>query len=181
MQAAPVIEMIRWLQSTTLFRGLTAEEVKLVLRRCGRMKADTFDVICAENEPGETLFYILEGQVYLTRLIGTEEEFLALLEKGSCFGEVGLLGENLRTATVRARRKTLLLTMQPSLLHLLPTPLSLKLVRNIAVTSNEKLKMANKIIERLYEELHALQPKHQDWKENEERFIERLGDENPPV
>jgi len=171
----PVTQLVRWLQSTTLFRGLAGEEVKLLLRRCGRMQAGTFDIICAENEPGEALYYILDGEVYLTRLIGEEEEFLGLLGKGSCFGEIGLLGESARTATARARRPTLLLTMQPSLLHLLPTGLSLKLIRNIAMTGSEKLKMANKVIDHLYEELHALRPRSESWQEREERFIEKLG------
>ncbi|MBI2177355.1 MAG: cyclic nucleotide-binding domain-containing protein [Candidatus Tectomicrobia bacterium] len=180
VQGGPVAQLVNWLQSTILFRGLDDAEVKLLLRRCGRMQAGMFDVICAENEPGETLFYILDGEVYLTRLVGSEEEFLALLGKGSCFGEAGLLGESMRTATARARQKTLLLTMEASLLHLLPKEISAKLMRNIALASNEKLKMANAIIGRLYEQLHSLQPRTEDWKESEERFIEKFG-ENPPV
>ena len=100
--------------------------------------------------------------------------------KGSGWGEAGLLGEGMRAAPVRARQKTLLLTMEASLLHLLPIEVSAKLMRNIAMASNEKLKMANMIIGRLYEQLRALQPKPEDWKESEQRFIEKLG-ENPPV
>ena len=178
VQGGPVAQLVRWLQSTILFRGLADEEVKLLLRRCGRLEVGMFEIICAENEPGETLFYILDGEVYLTRLVGEEEEFLALLGKGSCFGEAGLLGESMRTATIRARQKTLLLTMEASLLHLIPKDVSAKLMRNIALASNEKLKMANMIIGRLYEQLRALQPKTEDWKESEQRFIEKLG-ENP--
>lgn len=176
----PVAELVRWLQTTTLFSGLTVTEVKLLLRRCGRMEAGKFEIVCGENEPGETLYYILDGQVYLTRLVGGEEEFLALLEKGACFGEAGLLGEPVRTATVRTREKTVLLTFEASLLHLIPNELSAKLMRNIALASNEKLKMANKIIGRLYEQIRSLRPDDEDWRAKEERFIERFG-ENPSV
>ncbi|MEK6711528.1 MAG: cyclic nucleotide-binding domain-containing protein [Nitrospinota bacterium] len=175
----PVLEMVRWLQATTLFRGMADQEALLLLRQCGRMKVETFEVICAENEPGDALFYILDGQVYLTRLIGEEEEFLGMLGKGNSFGEAGLLGEEARTATVRARQPSLLLTLQPTLLHLLPNELALKLMRNIAMTGGEKLKMANRIIDRLYEELRSLRPKTQDWREDEDRFIEKFEGNSP--
>jgi len=172
--------MIRSLQSTTLFRGLDDGEVKFLLRQCGRRRVEASEPVFEEQDRGENLYYILEGEVYLTRRIGEEEEFLALLETGGTFGEAGLFLEGVRTATVRAKRRTILLVLEKPLLEGLPSDLASKLTRNIAATSAEKLSLANRIIDRLYQQLRSLQPKEPDWEDAEEDFVKGF-EEDPKI
>src|SRR5262245_30970544 len=61
------------------------------------------DSICGEGEEADHFFVITQGEVAVTRRTpeGVEVE-LATLGPGQFFGEVGILAETRRTATVRA-------------------------------------------------------------------------------
>ncbi|MDA0999906.1 MAG: cyclic nucleotide-binding domain-containing protein [bacterium] len=169
--------MIRFMQSTTLFKGLSDTEVKLIVGKARREKVKEFDYVFKEKEPGDSLYYILEGQVYLTRSILDSEEFLTMFDKGDTFGETALLAGGTRTATVRAKKNCLLLSIGDTALQELPADLGIKLIRNIAITTTEKLGMANGMIYRLFEQLQKLQPEQKDHTATEDEFVEGLGDE----
>ena len=49
-------ELIKFLQTTTLFKGLSDSEVKFFLSRCGRQRAKKFDHIIREEKRGEASF-----------------------------------------------------------------------------------------------------------------------------
>ncbi|MGJ8639327.1 MAG: cyclic nucleotide-binding domain-containing protein [Opitutaceae bacterium] len=60
--------------------------------------------IVREGEPGDTLYFVVEGAVKITR----EGKFLATLGVGGCFGEAALMGDGIRAATVVASEKVTL-------------------------------------------------------------------------
>lgn len=176
-QAKAPDRMIRFMQSTTLFKGLSDMEVKLIAGKAQRKKVKEFNHVFQEDEPGDSLYYVLEGQVYLTRSILDAEEFLVMLDKGETFGETALLTGGTRTATVRAKKNCLLLSIDNKALGELPGDLGAKLMRNIAITTTEKLGMANGMINRLFDQLQKLQPEQKDHTTIEDEFVESLGDE----
>ena len=170
-------EMLRFLQSTTLFGGLDDAEVGHLLRGCNRRRVKGLEYIFREKEVEESLYYLLEGRVYLTRKIGEAEEFLAVLDKGDSFGEAGLMGGGMRYATVRARTDCLLLCFGKESVDELPGDIALKFVKNIALTGVEKLLIANKMIDSLYEQLRGLQDKDAvSHEEAEDKFVEGFDD-----
>lgn len=176
-QAKAPDRMIRFMQSTTLFKGLSDMEVKLIAGKAQQKKVKEFNHVFQEDEPGDSLYYVLEGQVYLTRSILDAEEFLVMLDKGETFGETALLTGGTRTATVRAKKNCLLLSIDNKALGELPGDLGAKLMRNIAITTTEKLGMANGMINRLFDQLQKLQPEQKDHTTIEDEFVESLGDE----
>ena len=62
--------------------------------------------VFAEGDGGEEMFIIQVGKVEVVKSIGGEDRRLAILEKGDFFGEMALLEEKPRSATVRAMDKT---------------------------------------------------------------------------
>lgn len=69
------------------------------------------ETICRQGENGDTLFIIQSGAVEVTRRDKDSELVLALLEEGEFFGEMALLDDYPRSATVKAIRKTRVLPL----------------------------------------------------------------------
>jgi CRP-like cAMP-binding protein len=60
------------------------------------------EVVFAEGDAGGDMFILQGGRVEVLKMIGGEERRLAILEKGDFFGEMAMLEELPRNATVRA-------------------------------------------------------------------------------
>ncbi|MEE9275176.1 MAG: cyclic nucleotide-binding domain-containing protein [bacterium] len=170
-------DLVQFALTTTLFEDLSESEMMDLLRRCTRQRVKSMDYIIREKEEGESLYYILEGRVFLVREIEGFEEFLGILEKGDTFGETGLLRSSVRTASVRARTDCLLLNIEKSVFEDLPCDLALRLMRNIALTGIQKLGMANELIDKFHRQVRALTEKEDvDFEKGEDEYVEGLDD-----
>jgi NADH dehydrogenase len=67
--------------------------------------------IIRQGEPGSRFYIINSGKVEVVRRTGTTEKVLATLGPGKYFGEVALLRDSYRTATVRAVEDTTVLSI----------------------------------------------------------------------
>lgn len=63
--------------------------------------------IIKENEPGETAFVIERGKVEVTKVVDGKSVHIAFLEKGSTFGEMSMVDDLPRSASVKAVEETL--------------------------------------------------------------------------
>jgi hypothetical protein len=64
------------------------------------------EVIIRENDLGETAYVIGEGQVEVTKELNGRSVHLAYLGAGDCFGEMSMIDEKPRSATVTAVTET---------------------------------------------------------------------------
>ena len=104
----PKLKSIDLIETVPLLHGLSHD---LLARIVAVSRPVTFlsgDVIIGENEKGDALYIISRGLVYVYRG-GDENTHIAELRDGDFFGEVALLGEQIRTATVRAESPATLL------------------------------------------------------------------------
>lgn len=79
-------------------------------------EVQTFDdgeVVVREGEETREMFIIREGRIEILKQVGGHEVRLAILERGSFFGEMSLLEGLPRSATARAIGKTELVVLRP--------------------------------------------------------------------
>ena len=73
---------------------------------------DKDEVVFREGDRGDRLYIIVEGEVDVVREVdGQRESHLATLGPGACFGEVALVEDRPRNATVRSRASLNVLTV----------------------------------------------------------------------
>lgn len=95
------MEMIEMLRKVPLFSELDEEELKAVSALASSIEIPKKNIVFNEFDLGDSLFVILNGEVKIsTYSPDGREVVLALLGKGSFFGELALLDEEPRSATV---------------------------------------------------------------------------------
>jgi peroxiredoxin 2/4 len=90
-----------WLEK--VFPELAGPALESLAHRAEKVSYSDGDTIVAEGEDADRFYVIAQGEVAVTRRTPEGEEIeLATLSPGQFFGEVGILAETRRTATVRA-------------------------------------------------------------------------------
>ena len=69
------------------------------------------EIIVRQDETGDCMFVIQAGEVEVIRQTGDRSTLLAVLREGDFFGEMALFEEELRSATVRAKGSTRVLSV----------------------------------------------------------------------
>jgi serine/threonine protein phosphatase PrpC len=99
------LETMRHIQ---LFEELSMAELLRVSNCCRQQDFAPDEVILREGESSEALFLLVSGQVVVER----NEHPVAILGSGSHFGEMALLSQRPRSATVRARIQSKVLVLE---------------------------------------------------------------------
>ncbi len=95
------------LRTIPLFRDLGADELVPVAAIATHVSFDAGAVIFAQAGDGDRLFVISEGDVDIIR----DDQRLATLGPGECFGEMALLDRTTRSATAKASTAVTVLTI----------------------------------------------------------------------
>jgi CRP-like cAMP-binding protein len=86
-----------------VFPDLVGPELDSLAERAAKVTFAAGDTIVAEGDPADRFYVIARGEVAISRRSPEGDEIkLARLGRGQFFGEVGILAETRRTATVRA-------------------------------------------------------------------------------
>lgn len=95
------MEMVNMLRRVPLFAELDEAELQAVAALASSIDVPKKNIVVQEFDPGNSLYIILSGEVKVsTYSIEGREVVLALLGKGSFFGEMSLLDEEPRSANV---------------------------------------------------------------------------------
>ncbi len=88
-------------------RGVSAEDLARVLASAEMRKMSQGEVLCSEGEPGDALFFLLDGSIRVTRTDphGRERE-LARIDAPSLVGHMALIDNSPRSATCIANDRT---------------------------------------------------------------------------
>ena len=73
-----------------------------------------FAEIVKQNQPGDAMFLILEGELRVRMMISGKESILATLNAGDFFGEISLFDHGPRSADVLANSESTLLKINSS-------------------------------------------------------------------
>ena len=109
--AAPTLKPRDMIAMVPLLEGLPE---KLLDQLTERVKLLTFlqgDLVIGQDEKGDSLYIINNGEVIIYKT-GQEDQPIAELRNGDFFGEMALLGEQVRTANVKANKPSSLLRLR---------------------------------------------------------------------
>jgi nitroimidazol reductase NimA-like FMN-containing flavoprotein (pyridoxamine 5'-phosphate oxidase superfamily) len=92
-------------------RDLPADEIGLIAGSLHRVELGSGEVVARQGAPADKFVIVLEGEVEVTREGDSGAEQVTTLGPGDFFGEVAILGDRPRSATLTAAGDTVLLTM----------------------------------------------------------------------
>src|SRR5262249_3089703 len=99
------------LRRVPLFADLSVEVLAAIDRQLQLERSAASDTIIHQGEFGDKMYLLDRGHVEVVLRRGSEEYRLNTLREGDYFGEIALLHETQRTATVRALRPVRVLTL----------------------------------------------------------------------
>jgi nitroimidazol reductase NimA-like FMN-containing flavoprotein (pyridoxamine 5'-phosphate oxidase superfamily) len=94
-----------------VFRELPSKQAEDVMESLTPIQVGAGDVIVRQGAPADKFFILSEGEVEVVREDDGDERAVATLKSGQFFGEMAVLRDQPRTATVRALTPTSLLAM----------------------------------------------------------------------
>jgi ABC-type multidrug transport system fused ATPase/permease subunit len=94
------------LRMIPLFAGFASEALAAIAGRFILERFAAGEVVVRQNEPGDKLYLISHGEAEVVAVRNGEERFLNRLGTGDYFGEMALLSNEPRNATVRTRVPT---------------------------------------------------------------------------
>ena len=91
------------LAALPLFKGLSDSALQVLAERIQTVTFLPGDTIIGEGERGDALYILKSGIVDISKTEGDTQAIVNTLEQGDFFGEMALLGDQVRSATVTAR------------------------------------------------------------------------------
>jgi hypothetical protein len=95
----------------SIFRDLPEEAIESVAGELKTVQVGEGDVVVRQGAPADKFFIIIDGEVEVLHEEGGDTRRLATLSNGQFFGEMAILRDTPRMATVRAIRPTTLFAM----------------------------------------------------------------------
>ncbi|HVY51856.1 MAG TPA: ATP-binding protein [Devosia sp.] len=102
-----------FVRQVPLFADLTAEEIADLVRSSRLIFATPGERLIEEGTPGDSMFIVLEGELEVTKREGSRDVLLATRRPGEFIGEMSLLEQAPRSASVRAVAESTLLAIGP--------------------------------------------------------------------
>lgn len=106
-------DSVEFLKRVPLFAGFNEDDLKAVSRLLRARRFTKRSILMYEGDHSDALFIIKEGSVAVTRMSSEgKETILSILKEGDVFGEMGVIDEAPRSATVTLLRDGVVLVLQ---------------------------------------------------------------------
>jgi LmbE family N-acetylglucosaminyl deacetylase len=118
---ARILERIAFLRKIDLFSALSESQLDAVARIMTERWVNTGNYICRQGDLGDELYVVYRGEVEVVRQSeGQQDQVVFVAREGDSLGEMAVLGNIPRTASLRARGNVQLLVIEgPHFLSLL--------------------------------------------------------------
>ena len=110
------MSIYEFLKKVDLFAELPDEDLLAICGTAIEMTLADGELLFAEGDRGDKAYIIKEGQLEITKQTGGREVLLAVRGEGDVIGEIALLEEAPRMASVRARVPTALISIRKGML-----------------------------------------------------------------
>lgn len=135
--------LVRLFMAVPLFHELSKEDLLELIPLAQKVPFDECDIVFNEGDEGESMYVAVSGRFEVYRWDDAQEKVpLATIEPGEHFGEIALVENVRRTATVRALGRALALRFTRSALEQRPI-LAMKLYRNMTRILSKRLRSTN--------------------------------------
>lgn len=125
-------------QRVPVFAGMTSECLKKTLGTADHYPVKAHEPVFNEGDIGSAFYVVISGQVAVQKLRNGEVVTLASLGTGECFGEMALVRNDVRTATVLALRDSVTMRFERERIDAIPESAHV-IYRNIARILSSRL------------------------------------------
>ena len=108
---------IEFLRQLPLFAGLSETDLSWLVQNAETVAVRAGDLLIEEGTPGDAMYIILDGDFQVTKRSGPQDIAIDVREPGAVIGEMSLLDDAPRSASVRATREGRLLKVHHDTFH----------------------------------------------------------------
>lgn len=120
-----------YIHSVPFFHNFTKKQVRELVSACTIVKARKGKVIVAQGEIDDTFYVVLSGKA---KVMKDDQQVIASIGTGQCFGEMSFIGGQARIATVLADTDCALLKISATLLDRSSESIQLLFYKSFAMT-----------------------------------------------
>jgi signal transduction histidine kinase len=103
--------MLDELRKIPLFADLSEEDLEQLYKMAETVSIRAGHFVLREGDPGDSLYVLLDGELEVIKRQGSQDILLAVYKPGQFFGEMALLEQAPRSASVRTLRESRLLVI----------------------------------------------------------------------
>src|SRR5215213_11129187 len=103
--------MLDELRKIPLFADLSEEDLEQLYKMAETVSIPAGHLVLREGDPGDSLYVLLDGELEVIKRQGSQDILLAVYKPGQFFGEMALLEQAPRSASVRTLRESRLLVI----------------------------------------------------------------------
>ena len=96
------MERILYLKQLPLFGSFAGVELSAVAQIVEEVEAKKNEIVFEQGDYGDALYLIVEGRVAVIQSSGGKQKTLAIMGENECFGEMAILTDEQRSATIQA-------------------------------------------------------------------------------
>jgi len=122
------------------FADFSDEELSCVLELSRQVNFQPGEVIVQEGTGGSTMYLVVQGLVSVRKRSGDQEVEFEQISSGDGFGEMAVISQMPRSATVVALQPTEVIAISGAVLRLADPVLCMKLYRNIASLLSDRIR-----------------------------------------
>jgi len=142
-------DMIDFFINMPIFDRINEEEIKVIARHMNTVELGPNQVLFQESEKGNYVFFIKEGELDVIKKSETSgaDVIIAILGKGRSVGEMSIIDDSPRSATIRARSHALLYILSKSAFDLILNrnpKIGIKLLKGISCLLSSSLRDTSK-------------------------------------
>ncbi len=111
--ANPIESIVEFFGSCPLTQALTGQEREVLAKAAVLLTVKAKDIVFWEGSKETKMYFVVSGGVIVSKKVhGNVEEVIARFSPGDHFGEIALVDEEPRSATVQAQSETVLLVLE---------------------------------------------------------------------
>ena len=130
-----------------MFAGLDADELQIIEKQIKFIEIEQGETLFTEGDQGEYVCFVVDGRLEVTKKTITGENFvLNTLTRGQSVGEMSIIDKRPRSATVSAKTKATLFTLESNAFEVIMkehSVVGMKVLKGLSLLLSKKLRQTS--------------------------------------